>query len=296
MDIRGKLWRLKRYLQHYFSGEIVINGYFAFNGKQLINNNFGDDINFPLLYALTKKPIVYYYHVGLRRIDNLLCIGSIIEFCDNNSIIWGSGAMFGDRDLTYKPQKVCAVRGHYTKRYLEEQGINCPDVYGDPALLMPYFYNPIVKKKYKVGIIPHYVDYNLPHVERFRETHPDTLFVCLQGYSSWKDVVCQIKSCERIISSSLHGLIISDAYGIPNIRVKFSDAISGGDFKYKDYYSGIGREYYDAIDFTGNIDLSIISSLFDDYVPINYNPKKLLLSFPYPSKLTLEVKKIIMEC
>lgn len=299
MDIRGKFWRLKRYLQHYLSEEIVIKGFFTYKGEEhlLQNNNFGDDINYPLLHALTGKPIINESFVGLKHIDNLLCIGSIIESSGNNrSIIWGSGAIYGDRALTYIPKKVCAVRGLYTKNYLESQGIKCPDVFGDPALLLPYIYNPQVEKKYKIGIIPHYVDFDLPHVKEFRDSHPEILFISFRGYSSWEDVICQIKSCEYIISSSLHGLIVSDAYCIPNVRVVFSHNITGGDFKYKDYYSGVGRKYINPIDFTKIIDISMTKKILKEYDPISYNPKKLLESFPYPSKLSKTIKQLIKSC
>ena len=51
------------------------------------------------------------------------------------------------------PQKVLAVRGPLSRNYLLENGVDCPDVYGDPALLFPKYYKPHIYKKYKLGII-----------------------------------------------------------------------------------------------------------------------------------------------
>ena len=47
--------------------------------------------------------------------------------------------------------------------------------------------------------------------------------------------VDELVSCEMIFSSSLHGLIIADAYNIPNRRVIFGNKLIGGDFKFNDY-------------------------------------------------------------
>lgn len=53
------------------------------------------------------------------------------------------------------------------------------------------------------------------------------------------EVVChQIASCARILSSSLHGLIMADAYGVPN---RWIAPGKQGWMKYHDYAASIGR-------------------------------------------------------
>ena len=95
---------------------------------------------------------------------NYGCIGSLIDMglFNSHTIIWGAGTIAGTAKLHYKPLKVCAVRGKLTRKYLLEQGIDCPEIYGDPALLLPKIYQPKVEKQYKLGIIPHYVDQENP--------------------------------------------------------------------------------------------------------------------------------------
>ena len=50
-----------------------------------------------------------------------------------------------------------------------------------------------------------------------------------------------IASCEFIISSSLHGLIAADALNVPNVWMKISNGIIGGNWKFNDYFFSIKR-------------------------------------------------------
>ena len=116
--------------------------------------------------------------------------------------------------------------------------------YGDPALLLPLYYQPkTINKKFKLGIIPHVIDQQHPFVLNIRQNHPDVLIIDLGNYRKWTDVIDQICSCEQIASSSLHGLIVSDAYGIPNCWIELTGNISGGYFKFYDYASSIDRTF-----------------------------------------------------
>ena len=54
----------------------------------------------------------------------------------------------------------------------------------------------------------------------------------------YKTFVDQILECDEIISSSLHGIIIAEAYGIKTKWIMYSDKIEGGEFKYQDYFFG----------------------------------------------------------
>ena len=49
-----------------------------------------------------------------------------------------------------------------------------------------------------------------------------------------------------IFSTSLHGLIISHAYGIPAIWIKAGNIGTDG-FKFKDYFSSVNIPYYSPI-------------------------------------------------
>ncbi len=59
-------------------------------------------------------------------------------------------------------------------------------------------------------------------------------------YKEWKPWIDHLCSCDVIISSSMHGLILGDAYGKPTLWVKFGDDVIGNDFKFYDYYASMG--------------------------------------------------------
>jgi pyruvyltransferase len=167
-------------------------------------------------------------------------IGSILERADRYSTVWGTGLIGVGGAPREVPAAIHAVRGPLTRAQLMRSGIKCPDVYGDPALLLPRFLRPELTKKWKVGVIPHYSDREHPWIQQL-SGEQDVLVIDV--YSDVIDFVRQLVSCHAILSSSLHGLICADAYGVPNRRVILhEDPRIGGEFKFGDYYGGINVE------------------------------------------------------
>lgn len=93
---------------------------------------------------------------------------------------------------------------------------------------MPEFYSPDNKKEFDLGIIPHYVDKD--HKFLLQNFNPNIKIIDIEQ-PDYKKFIDDVTSCKKIISSSLHGIIIADAYNIPALRVEFSNKIFGGDFK-----------------------------------------------------------------
>ena len=197
--------------------------------------NFGDSaINSYLAKRITgKSPKLMSISQKVSK-ENYLLSGSILGSANNHSIIWGAGFLDKTDLLRANPKGIHAVRGKLTRQKLITQGIECPEVYGDPALLMPRFYLPLkLNKTDKIGLIPHYSEMKM--TSEFPAWKYRIINIC----SGVEKVIKEICECEKILSSSLHGLIIAHAYGVPYERVKLSNLLKGGDFKFLDFFSSI---------------------------------------------------------
>lgn len=267
------LWVQIRDLYLYlFKRAIIVNAWIDDHTWRGLNHrNWGDDINYYFIKELTRRPVVSLFNFRLARkfkFKNFLCIGSLLGmpgYANENTIVWGAGS-FGELKGVV-PKHICSVRGKLTCDILIETGIDCPEVYGDPALLLPLMYQPqrdappstfprrggalfetrnskLETKRYRLGIIPHIDDLHHPVIEEIREKHADEILIIdLALYSEWTNVIDQICSCECILSSSLHGLIVSDAYQVPSCWIELTGKILGGHFKYYDYASSVGRVF-----------------------------------------------------
>ena len=225
--------------------KIFVYAYVRRQGLGYAKNNWGDDINIEMLEEISDLKVLIlnrsriFHHLPVR---SFCCIGSILGECYGKNLeIWGSGFRSDKSRLHVMPKKIHSVRGPLTRQALLQQGFDCPEVYGDPALLVSRYYHPKPRKIFKYGIIPHYVDEKNPLV-RSIISRPDVLVISMADYKHWHDIPDAVCSCEKIISSSLHGLIVADSYGIPNTWVRFSDNIAGGSFKYLDYFASVGRD------------------------------------------------------
>lgn len=233
---------------------IVVNGYVDdHTWKGIRHRNWGDDLNYYFLKELTGRPIVFYNNFKLAkwlRFKNYLCIGTLLDgsaYKNEATIVWGSGASGENRGLS-RPCIILSVRGQLTLDYLKKHSIISPESFGDPALLLPLVYKASVTKRYRMGVIPHVVDQKHPLLTELKDKYSkDILIIDLANYRKWTDVIDQICSCERILSSSLHGLIVSDAYQVPNCWIELTGNISGGLFKFYDYASSVEREFISPI-------------------------------------------------
>jgi len=191
-----------------------------------------------------------------------LLIGSLLSFADEYSTIWGMGFLKYGEKTRGIPRNVLAVRGPLSREALLSQGIKCPTVFGDPILLYPRFYKSRVEKKYKLGIIPHISDINNNWLKSCKINKEVKIIDVRQSGDTFIDKICE---CENIASSSLHGIILADAYKIPSLWIRFSNADEGNGFKFRDYLLSVGRKDGDPLFVDENVTPDKILTSFSDY-------------------------------
>ena len=203
--------------------------------------NWGDALNPVLAEYISGKPNYPYQAIANfrnRRVYSV--IGSILDSSAiRNQVVWGSGFMYRTGTFRIPPRAVHAIRGPLSREICLKQGIACPEIYGDPALLLPRFYQPEETPKYELGIVAHIVDADNPFLERLA-VQPQVTVIDIR--TEVHEFVNLLAQCRAIASSSLHGLIAADAYAIPSVWVQMSDRVLGDGFKFQDYFASIGRE------------------------------------------------------
>lgn len=170
-------------------------------------------------------------------------IGSSLNFLVNKNLtIWGSGvtANFTEEDKQnfkrYRPAGIRAVRGKLTGKMLSSLGIDVPPIFGDPALLLPRFYNPRISSG-GVVICP-----ELQHREAFFQKELGE-YQIIGTWESPADVVSGIANATCCISTSLHGLVVAQAYGVPWVWLHIVDLHGAAeDLPFEDFFTVLDRE------------------------------------------------------
>ena len=186
--------------------------------------NLGDRLTQLLLFhrgvAVEWTPVQQAEMVG---------IGSVLELFDGKAVtVFGTGRA-GPKaprtDLTRA--NVLALRGMKTWELTDRHS---EPVLGDPGLLaadlIPH------RRDAYVATVAHWKDQ-----ERMMTLYPGARFVDVRGDPM--DALVAIADAERVVSSSLHGIVLADAFGKPRLWDWFGGTQAGG-FKFHDYGSVVG--------------------------------------------------------
>jgi hypothetical protein len=146
------------------------------------------------------------------------------------------GRSYRDNPLDLTRASVHLLRGKLTRSLCLTK---TEPLLGDPGILA-YLFAPAIEPKYELGIIPHYVERdNNEQVIQWRNRGAHVIDI----QSGIQTVINEACKCKRIVSSALHGLILSDSLGIPNHIVILHDyRVWLRGFKFNDYYSAYNEE------------------------------------------------------
>ena len=197
--------------------------------------NFGDFLSPYIISKLANRGVSYH---PIKK-PKILAIGSIAKFSQQNTIVWGSGISRMDTELN--PQaKYLAVRGPLTREIIIKNGGVCPEIYGDPAIILPRIYNkPIEKKPGRIGLIRHTnhqsIKIDLPEgIEEYD--------IKLCSPTDIEKMIDWIRECDVLLSSAMHPHIVALSYEVPVKLITFKgfeNSIPGDGMKFKDFYAGV---------------------------------------------------------
>ena len=217
----------------YYLGNKIMALYYWQKSNGLAN--FGDYAGVYLYHKITgQRP-------SRRRPGekHWVTIGSLLSYhhLTPHSMIWGTGIISSQATFP-APASIFAVRGPLSRDQCLAQGYSCPKIYGDPALLLPRFYSGSRTRRIPLGIILHHRD--MVPTSRKSGTRYITLTHDDGDDEAFESIVDKITNCQVVVSSSLHGIIVAHAYGIPAIWCTFGRQVGPDDTKFLDYYQGIG--------------------------------------------------------
>lgn len=183
--------------------------------------NFGDAL----------VPVLYDRLLGVElewaeaAVADLFVIGSNLEVVPDRfrGTVLGMGMLRPTTRRDLRQARVLALRGALTAA-----AAGVPRGFlGDPGLLAPDLLPERPAVEHAHGVIRHSLDRRRLRGHRINILGPV------------EEVVRQAATCERISSSSLHGLVLADALGIPN---RWLPHPSAPPLKFVDYASAYGEE------------------------------------------------------
>lgn len=206
--------------------------------------NFGDEITAPLIERITGRKSVWASPETCALVGAGSVLGKVIRLRGDKPLpqFWGTGFITpqADDDPEWDIPAL-GVRGRLSRERLTPRSAARAEI-GDPGLLADMLLKRAPRKKYALGIVPHYKDVEAPAFLELEALGAQVhrIDVTLTP----EEVTRQIASCEAVISSSLHGMIVADSVGVPNLHLPGGASHAGGSFKFRDYFSSFEDRPY----------------------------------------------------
>ena len=250
--------------------------------------NLGDEIGRAICREISQRDVVL---ADLSECE-LISIGSILSAVYRKSAltgrkapcyVWGSGLMTPDFVKPNDNIIIKSVRGHLTRCMVEAPG-TLP--IGDAGILASDVWVKAATPTHAVGIIPHWTQVDSPVFAELAAKIKGSTIIDMTN-PDVANTMKQLSSCEAIISTSLHGLILADSYQIPNVWMKTKDIHKGKSWKFYDYFSSIGRDRFGQVDISRHIDAinKGSRSIFSSYHHKNVDALKSTVAKAFPAEL-----------
>lgn len=213
-------------------------------------SNFGDDLSRLVLREVTGQDVRW----STPARADVLGIGSILELAfkegAKDCIIWGSGlrqsslSLSGD-SLMENGWDFLAVRGPLTSSSLDlDQNVT----WGDPGILSPYLMEGVHISGSGHVVVPHFSTWDTVSGRALLRQIQGEGYTILPPTLGPSEMLRRLAGAEVVYSSSLHGIIVSDSFGIPAIPLKPDSLnrhlpVAGraeSNFKYNDYFASLG--------------------------------------------------------
>ena len=246
----------------------------TYKGKITEHENLGDYLSTVVVdYMLSIRGLNISNET--KRTSYLYGIGSIIGFGLQDATIWGSGLLRRENAFRCVRSKldIRAVRGPYTRKYLQDMGFKCPAVYGDPAVLMPMIYQSAKTKRYKCSVVLHHSSKMRTILPELRNRGLHYIEIMTTDYRNFIDEIVQ---SEMVISSTLHGIILAECYAVPVVYLKDSEINQY--LKFDDYFSATGRANYK---YAQTIDEALNVNMSNELPDLENMRKSIMTAFPY---------------
>ncbi len=239
--------------------------------------NLGDALSPVMVSLLSGLPCSHKAQVSDQL--RMGAVGTIAHGFKGGEVwVWGTGTSKHTNPLSKGVAKlpfladaaarfrVAATRGPVTRRILSEDNAVGPAAFGDPVWLLPDFYRPPVRKRWKLGVIVHladlrdrsfdaavkdaYLRYGIPAEMQGEVRLINT--VTKISADALQARLDDILECERLVSTSLHGMVFAESYGIPCLYFSPRGRANGlaeldlmdedsVDLRIVDLYRGLGR-------------------------------------------------------
>jgi len=201
--------------------------------------NSGDWFSPLICERLSRRAVEY----APPRSCDLVAVGSLLQRLNKSHRlhrlglrrqlnIWGTGSLRAD-DRLLGAHVLHALRGRRSLAQCE--AATSQVALGDPGILASLFVEKTAVPRSAIGVIPHMLDRGHPEVAEFLAAQPGARLLDITAPPL--TLLKHIAGCERIVSSSLHGLIFADALEVPNQWFIASNQLIGGRHKFDDYYS-----------------------------------------------------------